>query len=111
MIVDSIPVIISIFYLALDLRAYARAARWAVAQSSWYSVLILPGPFFDEGRFMDTNVEVKPSEFIIPPSSAPIPQPEQRENYITDLGQVCYERVLPSEAHFYKPYKAPQCTG
>jgi hypothetical protein len=31
-------------------------------------------------------------------------------NYLSDPGQVCYERVLPSEAHYYKTPPPPKCT-
>lgn len=65
---------------------------------------------------------------IIPPSSAPIPhdQPSNQPGNsdddeedggeverlpITEAGQICYERVLPSQAHYYKVPPAPQNTG
>ena len=64
---------------------------------------------------------------VIPPSSAPIPhgpRSNQRGSSddevgggeverlpITEAGQICYERVLPSQAHYYKVPKAPKNTG
>ena len=57
---------------------------------------------------------------VIPPSSAPIPaRPTEEEEAdgspeclpITDVGQICYERVIPSQAHFYKVPEPPKCTG
>ena len=38
-------------------------------------------------------------------------QEKAPDNCISHPGQVCYERVLPSEAHYYKPPPPPQCTG
>lgn len=62
---------------------------------------------------------------VIPPSSAPVPpnQPPSQPPAgsgdgpgpdtlpISDLGQVCYERVLPSQAHYYKVPEPPKGTG
>ena len=56
---------------------------------------------------------------ILPPSSAPLLPSSSASSELTDLGvsyiqhpgQVCYERVLPSEAHYYKPPPPPVCTG
>lgn len=55
-------------------------------------------------------------EPILPPSSAPIftpssGSPDRGASYIKNPGQVCYERVLPAESHYYKPPPAPVCTG
>ena len=33
------------------------------------------------------------------------------ESAIVCPEQVCYERILPQEAHFYRPQKAPVDTG
>jgi len=30
---------------------------------------------------------------------------------ISDPGQICFERVLPSQDHFYKLPAPPKCTG
>ena len=60
---------------------------------------------------------------VIPPSSAPLPsdpptngevsdeEGEGEKLPITESGQVCYERVLPSQAHYYKVPSPPECTG
>ncbi|XP_064399570.1 zinc metalloproteinase nas-14-like [Halichondria panicea] len=48
---------------------------------------------------------------ILPPSSAPILPSQSSKatssSAISHPGQVCYERVLPSESHFYKPPPPP----
>lgn len=36
---------------------------------------------------------------------------QEGKKYVSDPGQVCYERVLPSEAHYYKTPEPPVCTG
>ena len=51
---------------------------------------------------------------IIPPSSAPLPADREAENNslpIASPGQICYERVLPAQDHYYKIPKPPKCTG
>ena len=50
---------------------------------------------------------------ILSPSSAPILTggAKKEKNFITDPGQVCFERVLPSESHYYKTPPPPVCTG
>lgn len=63
---------------------------------------------------------------VIPPSSAPIMQhlqgdsdedvrviaeEEEERLPITEGGQICFERVLPSQAHYYKLPSPPKCTG
>jgi len=54
-------------------------------------------------------LEIKPlpHSYLIMSSSG---QQKAPDNYISNPGQVCYERVLPSEAHYYKPPPPPQCT-
>ena len=63
---------------------------------------------------------------VIPPSSSPFPagvpssasggrQPSEEVDEarlpITEVGQICYERVIPSESHYYKVPEPPVCTG
>lgn len=53
---------------------------------------------------------------IIPPSSAPIAVSQDSASNeetipINEPGQVCYERVLPSQDHYYKIPDPPKCTG
>lgn len=36
---------------------------------------------------------------------------EQATSPISCSEQVCYERILPQESHFYKPHKTPSDTG
>lgn len=61
---------------------------------------------------------------VISPSSAPIPpskaaedsddggkEEETERQPITEGGQICFERVLPSQAHYYKVPSAPKNTG
>ena len=65
---------------------------------------------------------IQPSWAPLPPEKPPSdPQPPGKEGGgenegeppmpITDAGQVCYERVLPSQDHFYKVPDAPKDTG
>jgi len=49
------------------------------------------------------------SDPILSPSSAPIVA--AKSSPVSCPGQVCYERVLPSEAHYYQPPPPPACTG
>lgn len=61
---------------------------------------------------------------VIPPSSAPIVHDPPSHSAggsddeevgetlpITDGGQICFERVLPSQAHYYKVPSPPKTTG
>ena len=61
---------------------------------------------------------IQPSWAPLPPEKPPsdLHPPGDEEGGgppmpITDAGQVCYERVLPSQDHFYKVPDAPKDTG
>ena len=91
------------------------------------------GLFRNKAPRSQENQHLVESEFVvmsevIPPSSSPIyvegsqggegtdhAPPEELEGRerlpITNEGQICYERVIPSQAHYYKLPDPPACTG